>query len=96
MTKAKATGIRYHGQYSDIVEYEYRGKKYEVEYGTMYYCITAPYIQHRDAQEKIDREIEKEEAEAKYRTEHPDWQKEIDARRKETDDFLDAFFESLQ
>ena len=90
--KAKATGVKFYGKYSDTVEYEYRGRKYEVEYGTMYYCCTPAWRQHKDAQEKIDAQIEKEEAEAKYRAENPDWKEKEEAARKETEDALDALF----
>lgn len=60
--KAKKTGIVLRGKYSDVVQYEYRGKLYDVEYAKdMTYCCTAPGTQHRDAQEKIDRMIESEQ-----------------------------------
>lgn len=60
--KAKKTGIVLRGKYSDVVQYEYRGKLYDVEYAKgMTYCCTAPGMQHRDAQEKIDRMIESEQ-----------------------------------
>lgn len=46
------------GKYSTMVEYEYRGKTYQVEYSNCWtYCVTSPSIQHRDAQAKIDAEI---------------------------------------
>lgn len=57
--KASRTGFVIHGKYSDIVEYEYKGAKYEVEYAKgMTYCCTPPHIQHKDAQEKIDKAVE--------------------------------------
>lgn len=46
------------GKYSTVVEYEYRGKTYQVEYANNWtYCVTPASIQHRQAQEKIDAEI---------------------------------------
>ena len=49
------------GKHSNIVEYEYRGKHYEVEYAKDWtYCVTPAKIQHRDAQTRIDSEIELE------------------------------------
>ena len=52
----------------NTVTYEYRGKQYDVEYANDYTCCVTPaYVQHRDAQAKIDKmlnqtsnEIEKE------------------------------------
>lgn len=59
--KAKATGFKIYGKYSTIVEYEYRGKRYEVEYANdMSYCCTSPKTQHEIEQAKIDEEIERE------------------------------------
>lgn len=59
---AKKTGVVLRGKYSDVVQYKYRGKLYDVEYAKgMTYCCTAPGTQHRDAQEKIDRMIESEQ-----------------------------------
>ncbi len=92
--KATATGVKYYNRHiSTFVEYEYRGKTYEVEYANDgSYCCPPAWLQHKDAQEKIDGQIEKEEAEARYRAEHPNWREEIEAKRKANDDFLDAFF----
>lgn len=57
--KAKKTGFVIRGMYSDLVEYEYRGVKYCVEYAnSMTYCCTSPKAQHMDAQARIDREID--------------------------------------
>lgn len=59
MAKAKKTGIVLRGKYSDVVQYEYRGKLYDVEYAKgMTYCCTSPRTQHMDAQARIDREID--------------------------------------
>lgn len=61
--KSKATKLEtIYGKYSNIVKYEYRGHKYEVEYSnSMDYCVASAHIQHRDAQEKIDKLIESSE-----------------------------------
>lgn len=61
--KSKATKLEtIYGKYSNIVKYEYRGYKYEVEYSnSMDYCVTSAHIQHKDAQEKIDKLIESSE-----------------------------------
>lgn len=61
MEKAKKTGFVIYGKYSNFVEYEYRGKTYEVEYSNCNtYLCTAPSVQHRDEQAKIDKLIEQE------------------------------------
>ena len=58
MANAKK-GLVVRGKYSTTIEYEYRGKHYQVEYPNCFtYCVTPPHIQHRDAQREIDREIE--------------------------------------
>ena len=65
MTKAVKTGFVVRDKYSDHVEYEYRGRKYEVEYAKGFtYCCTSPALQHKIAQEKIDAEIEREAQQA--------------------------------
>lgn len=51
-----------YGKYSDVVTYSYRGKTYDVEYSK---CWTygnggSPARQHREAQARIDKEIEEE------------------------------------
>lgn len=97
MAKEKATKIRtYYGQFFDIVVYSYRGREYEVTFanGTNC-CVTPAYIQHRDEQEKIDKQIEEEERLAEYRRNNPNWKAEEEAKRKETDEFLDDFFSML-
>ena len=69
MYKAKKTGVVLYGKYSDVVEYEYRGHKYDVEYPKGFtYCCTSPKIQHENAQAKIDNDImqEKEQTTVKY------------------------------
>lgn len=61
MAKARQTGIKYYnGRYSTFVEYEYRGKKYEVEYANdwSYGNGDNPVKKHREEQARIDREIE--------------------------------------
>ena len=62
MTQHKATKIRtYHDKNMDHVEYEYRGRKYEVTYAKAWtMSITPAKVQHRDAQARIDAEIEAE------------------------------------
>lgn len=58
MAQAKKVFTMY-GKYSNTVTYEYRGKKYDVEYAKDFsYCVTSPKVQHQDAQEKIDRELD--------------------------------------
>lgn len=66
--KATPTGFKVYGKYQTFVEYEYRGRKYEVEYPncSTYWC-TSPKVQHEDAQAKIDEELDKPEKE--YRKE---------------------------
>ena len=70
---AHPTGLKIYGKYSTIVEYEYRGKKYEVEYANdwTYGNGGNPSAQHREAQERIDREIE-EESKPKKETRYED------------------------
>ena len=58
--KAKKLFTMY-GKHSNTVTYEYRGKQYDVEYANDYtYCVTPAKVQHKDAQERIDRIIEQE------------------------------------
>jgi len=46
-------------KYFTVIVYEYRGCKYEVEYANGWQvCCTPAWIQHRDAQAKIDDEID--------------------------------------
>lgn len=60
MSKAKKV-ITMYGKHANVVEYEYRGKTYFVEYANDWtYCTTPARIQHKNEQEKIDREIEEE------------------------------------
>lgn len=59
--QAKRTGFVIYGKYSNEVEYEYRGKKYMVEYCTGFnYCCVSPKLQHEIKQAEIDRRIEEE------------------------------------
>lgn len=58
MAQAKKVFTMY-GKYSNTVIYEYRGIKYDVEYAKdLSYCVTSPKVQHQDAQERIDRELD--------------------------------------
>ena len=58
--KAKKLFTMY-GKHSNTVTYEYRGKQYDVEYANDYtYCVTPAKVQHKDAQERIDKIIEQE------------------------------------
>lgn len=68
MTKAAPTGLKIYGKYSTIVEYEYRGKKYEVEYANdwTYGNGGNPAAQHKEAQAKIDEELDKPKKEYRY------------------------------
>ena len=72
MSRLKAKAIeKYHSKYSTYIIYEYKGHKYEVEYANdMSYCVTPAHIQHQDAQEKIDKKIEQEKAQKKYKYEN--------------------------
>ena len=69
-----------------ILVYEYRGREYEVV-DSNWKWYTVPFaIQHREAQEKIDREIEIEEQHKKAREE---------GRIVSTDDAIADFFAAL-
>lgn len=58
MAKAKKLYTIY-GKHSNIIGYEYRGEKYEVEYPVnSTYCCTSPKIQHADNQKRIDKELD--------------------------------------
>lgn len=53
--KAKKLFVMY-GKHSNIVTYEYKGKQYDVEYAKdPTYCVTPAWVQHKDAQAKIDK-----------------------------------------
>lgn len=55
-----------YGKYSNTVVYEYRGYTYEVEYPKdLSYCCSPAWIQHRDAQEKIDNMLDNPKVESK-------------------------------
>ena len=57
--KAKKTGVVMRYKYCSFVEYEYRGRKYEVEFANCStYCVTSPKVQHEDAQARIDKELD--------------------------------------
>ena len=65
MAHAKKVFAMY-GKYSNTVTYEYRGKHYDVEYSKNHsYCVTSPKIQHQDAQERIDRELDMQKTNGK-------------------------------
>ena len=50
-----------YGKYSNTVSYEYRGHTYDVEYSTCHsYLCTPAWVQHRDNQDRIDKEIERQ------------------------------------
>lgn len=56
---AKKTGFVMHDKHMDIVEYEYRGIKYEVRYAKDWsMSLTSPSIQHKDAQARIDKMLD--------------------------------------
>lgn len=74
MAQAKKVFTMY-GKYSDIVTYEYRGKQYDVEYAKDWsYYVTPAYVQHRNAREKIDAELDTPKA--KKAADPIDWDKE--------------------
>ena len=50
----------YYDKYSNTVEYEYRGHIYEVEYSHCEsYLVSPAWVQHKNAQEKIDQMLDK-------------------------------------
>jgi hypothetical protein len=54
MTKAKKIET-FRDKWFTTVVYEYRGEQYEVTYANgSQVCCTPAWVQHRDAQEKID------------------------------------------
>jgi len=58
INKAKKVRTTY-GMYYNIVEYEYRGYKYKVEYANgSSYCVSDPRAQHECEQARIDQMIE--------------------------------------
>ena len=73
----------YYDKWSNTVVYEYRGCKYEVEYSNSYqYCYTPAWVQHKDAQEKIDEMID-----------HP--KPEVEHTGPTVQEALDEFFDSM-
>lgn len=63
-----------YGKHSNVVTYEYRGRKYDVEYARDWtFCTTPANIQHEDAQRKIDKEIEQEIMHQNDEPNPPDW-----------------------
>lgn len=59
MNRAKKTGFVIYEKYSNFVEYEYKGEKYEVEFPTCNtYLCTSPKVQHQNKQAEIDRMLE--------------------------------------
>ncbi len=60
----------YYDKWSNTVVYEYRGRKYEVEYSNSYqYCCTPAWYQHKIAQEKIDNALDNPPAPQPEKTE---------------------------
>lgn len=54
MAKAKKIET-YRDKYFSTVVYEYRGRRYEVEYANAWTCCVTPaWVQHRDKQAEID------------------------------------------
>ena len=73
MAKAKKVLTMY-GKHANVVEYEYRGRTYYVEYANDWtYCTTPAKIQHEDAQSRIDKEIETEERQKNRKPNPVDW-----------------------
>lgn len=74
MSNAKAKKVlTIHEKHYDMVEYEYRGKHYQVMYSKNWtLCCTPPHIQHRNEQAKIDAEIEREKREASKEQKYED------------------------
>ena len=61
---AKKTGFVIREKYFSTVEYEYRGSKYEVTYANGWtVCVTPAWVQHKEAQERIDQIIDGKEEE---------------------------------
>lgn len=61
--QAVKTGFVIRNKYSNEVEYEYKGRKYFVEYATGFnYCCVSPKLQHENKQAEIDRRIEEEKS----------------------------------
>ena len=60
MSKYKAKKVfTMRGYWSNIVTYEYRGRHYDVEYAnSIHYCVTPAWVQHKDAQERINNELD--------------------------------------
>jgi hypothetical protein len=72
MEKAKKVMAMY-GKHATVIEYEYRGKRYFVEYANNWtYCTTPARIQHENEQARIDREIEEEAKNSKKETKYED------------------------
>lgn len=63
MEKSKSRKIAtYKDFYFTTIEYEYRGHRYDVTYSNSWTACTTPArIQHQDAQERIDKMIERKE-----------------------------------
>lgn len=58
MVKAKKIET-YRDKYFTTIVYEYRGCKYEVTYANGWnVCCSPAWVQHKDAQEKIDNELD--------------------------------------
>lgn len=58
MAKAKKVAT-YRDKYFTTIEYEYRGKRYDVSYPNDWSCLTSiAKVQHEDAQARIDKELD--------------------------------------
>lgn len=54
----------FYDRYFTNIQFEYRGSKYEVEYPNSHRVVCTPaWVQHKLAQERIDKEIEDEKIE---------------------------------
>lgn len=67
----------YRDKYFTVIEYEYRGCKYEVKYANGWQvCCTPAWIQHRDEQAKIDEMLDNPKSVIKH--EHKSMQEQMD------------------
>ena len=66
----------FYDRYFTHIQFEYRGRKYEVEYPNSHRVVcTAAWVQHKSAQERIDKEIENEKIEQARHAKPVDWNK---------------------
>ena len=76
MAKAKKL-YTYRDKYFTVIEYKYRGCKYEVEYANGWQvCCTPAWVQHRDEQAKIDEMLDNPKPVA--RVEHKPIEEQMD------------------